>query len=287
LKNLESIVKFESLFLYLGLSFFMGCSSSEGKSQKSNWEWRTGSGVVQLKSIDGYLEAILKAQSPSNILEGGAKNPYWHLKGWQPHQVGSLKDETKSSQESALPLEWNQNTPAFRALQSCFQKNAGQQPWSGQPDAHFLSKGLSIFAPDPNWFDPARGQQGLECLTNTQSQDPSKNPLQNSSEESFLVGTDFVYFTPSPLYALFVYEGSWNGYAEALVAAVPSASVPLDVACARADGICLESPLPKSRCKGCSSLEPSRVYTAFLLREKSELSQNVLKVKVQFALPEN
>lgn len=81
----------------------------------------------------------------------------------------------------------------------------------------------------------------------------------------FNIENDEIKFLPSPLFSLLIYEGAWNSYEDALVADVASATLPQVIPCERADGLCLRSPVPLSRCRECQSLKKGTIYTIFFL----------------------
>lgn len=88
---------------------------------------------------------------------------------------------------------------------------------------------------------------------------------EQQGEASFSIEADKVLFSPSPLLSLQIYSGVWADYEDALVAATPAASIPARIPCERADGACLQSPLPVESCNGCAALQKGQMYTVFFL----------------------
>lgn len=87
----------------------------------------------------------------------------------------------------------------------------------------------------------------------------------SQSAVSFKIQDSQVQFEPSPLLSVLIYSGVWASYEDAVVQATAVATLPAVIPCARADGACLQSPVPISACRGCSDLKKGQFYTVFFL----------------------
>ena len=92
------------------------------------------------------------------------------------------------------------------------------------------------------------------------------------------ISTSDIAFSPSPLYAVSIYEGVLSDYDKALVSSQPAAGIAADSTCGSLSQGCLVSPLPLSRCPKCSQLKTGTLYTAFLLKEARERHQDIRHV---------
>jgi hypothetical protein len=94
----------------------------------------------------------------------------------------------------------------------------------------------------------------------------------------FQLGREQVIFEPAPLLSLLIYEGAWSNYEDAVVQAVAAATLPAKSSCKRADGACLESPLPIQHCTGCANLVKGRLYTVFFIESLRQAYDDVKSV---------
>lgn len=111
---------------------------------------------------------------------------------------------------------------------------------------------------------------------------PPSDGLTSATLPVLVVDKKVLRFESSPLYAIFIYEGIFQNYDEAIVTANPVASVPANQDCTQVEGRCWQSPLVITFCKDCDKLDATKTYSAFLLRQSSEPLHKVLMVPVVF-----
>lgn len=98
----------------------------------------------------------------------------------------------------------------------------------------------------------------------------------------FKFENDKLHFAPSAVVSIVIYEGQETNYAKVLVEKDPIASVPPPLRCKRSDGLCLESPLDQSECKGCEKLIKETTYTAFLFTKLSQPAEDVTAIAFKY-----
>lgn len=112
---------------------------------------------------------------------------------------------------------------------------------------------------------------------------PSEKENDEVFEGQVEIRSGKLYFLPSPIIALSIYEGLNLDYSRALVELSPVAVLPAAATCSDGEGRCRVSPVEaEAHCKGCEKLVREKSYTVFLIRKRFELPENVLSAQLVF-----
>lgn len=162
---------------------------------------------------------------------------------------------------------------AVAALSSCELKSAL---------TCFAQKVNILFKQGLDSANPVQKGKALTAIANTFKDCAHLSEFNPQTGFTFFrVSGNDVAFSPSPLFAVAIYEGVQSDYDHALVALDPVATIAADSACGSLSKGCLVSPLPISRCPKCTALKTGTPYTAFLLEEARQRHQDIRHVVFQ------
>jgi hypothetical protein len=115
-----------------------------------------------------------------------------------------------------------------------------------------------------------------------ENEQTKKETNQNNFEFIQWDGNSLKFF-PKNVYLILIYEGKFTNFDEALLSSEsPTARVPAKSSCAQDSSTCLVSPVAKKDCIGCENLISTKVYSAFLQKNKNILTSNVVPIILGF-----
>jgi hypothetical protein len=152
------------------------------------------------------------------------------------------------------------------------EKKSSESRVSKQERAEFLRQASLSLA--------GSSQRALACASEAQtiawvSQKESFASPTPSQESLIIFSERSLFFLPSSLLSLSIYDGERLDYDKTLVESSPVALVPLVKGCADPLGKCVKSPLPREKCSGCEKLETGKKYTAFFIEKTGEPSRKI------------